>query len=34
MKESRFTDEPIIVALQEWEAGATIADLVRPSTRL
>ena len=29
MKRSRFSEEQIIQALQEWEAGAKIADLVR-----
>ena len=29
MKRSRFSEEQIIQALQEWEAGAKMADLVR-----
>jgi putative transposase len=29
MKRSRFSDEQIIAVLQEWDAGAKIADLVR-----
>ena len=29
MKRSRFSEEQIIQAVQEWEAGAKIADLVR-----
>ena len=29
MKRTRFTDAQIIQALQEWEAGAKVADLVR-----
>jgi putative transposase len=29
VKRSRFSEEQIIQALQEWEAGAKIADLVR-----
>lgn len=30
MRESRFTDAPILQALPEWAAGATGTDLVRP----
>ena len=29
MKRTRFTDAQIIQALQEWDAGAKVADLVR-----
>ena len=29
MRKSRFTEAQIIQALQEWDAGAKIADLVR-----
>ena len=29
MRKRRFTEEQIIKALQEWDAGAKIADLVR-----
>ena len=29
MKRSRFSDEQIVSVLQEWDAGAKVADLVR-----
>ena len=29
MRATRFTEEQIIQALQEWDAGAKVADLVR-----
>jgi putative transposase len=29
MRKSRFTEDQIIKALQEWDAGAKITDLVR-----
>ena len=29
MKKSRFSDEQIVAILQEWDAGAKVADLVR-----
>ena len=29
MKKSRFSEEQIVAILQEWDAGAKLADLVR-----
>jgi putative transposase len=29
MKKSRFSDEQIVAVLHEWDAGATVQDLVR-----